>query len=1010
MRYLQLQLFVSIFVVAIASASGQTPTVTPATAYLQKVSDQYHKTVDVYTDADAAGNHFTVQGEFDNTGAGYLVPPMDDISIYVPCYAGATCITANFDPTKATSGGWYFLNGILGPTDREPSPNWGTVPNAGYNLTGATDLQFWAMGANGGEQVEFFAFGVGNTQSPAAPYPDSSQKTSLGTITLLPYWTQYGLPLIGPPYVLGGFGWAATAANNPKPITFYLDNIQYTDKRTSDPHFPVSYQTLGPIYQNPFDTMERNAASVYDSSLALIALLAVRDATRPRTIADALLYAQTNDRFFTDNRLRNAYQGGDLMQPPGWIPNNKVGNCPTIDLGHPPSWLVNNEPCSSMRVPGWYDPTRTLWNEDEWMVGSSTKSIAWAMLALLDFYESTPLEVEYLQGAEHLGEWAIANTADTRGAGGFTAGYEGWETGAPAAGSVSCPSNVLVNGQCQRLYKSTGQNLELYAAFSRLSVDETNAIATCNTPNLTTGAACSCVGPDPTQPPVCEPRLNPSLPAAYWEEPAQNAKTFALGMWNADPQSGGYFWMGTQEDGVTVNQSVVPVDVQALAIQALGADAQTYMPALSWVQNNSSAPFGYSYSEYNPNTPLCNVDFAVDGYATAWYEGTGQVALAYLLAGNPQQWQSVLGLEYGVQASSGAMPAIDGDNYSCIDTGVTMNNGQPREYFHRNSVGATAWLSLAENGVNPFNSNLYSPQPQLSLSAPAFNFPNQDINSSSSPLSMTLTNSGNAPLNIASVSFSGDSEFAMQSGCSAGTILQPSNPLLGISAGFCTLTVVFSPTSAGLKNATIIVTDNALGSPQAVPVYGSGQDFSISAAAGSPTSQTVTAGTTASYTIDVSPIGGFNGTVALTCAVTPTNDATPTCTVSPSGIRLLGATATPVTLKVSTTGSSSLPGHFREGWRPRGFSVLSLPIWRLWLIGMLAIAALMAVRRRTGRVRSLGLITALILAGAISMLSCGGQATVTSKPTPTPSNTYTVTVSGANLNLTEEGTVTLVVQ
>jgi len=58
----------------------------------------------------------------------------------------------------------------------------------------------------------------------------------------------------------------------------------------------------------------------------------------------------------------------------------------------------------------------------------------------------------------------------------------------------------------------------------------------------------------------------------------------------------------------------------------------------------------------------------------------------------------------------------------------------------------------------------------------------------------------------------------------------------------------------------------------------------------------------------------------------------------------------------------------------------------------------------------LGLITALILAGAISMLSCGGQATVTSKPTPTPSNTYTVTVSGANLNLTEEGTVTLVVQ
>jgi hypothetical protein len=978
--------------------------VTAATAYLQSASNRFQKTVDVYTDADAAGNHFTVRGEFDNAGSGNLVPPMDEISAnFRQCYAGNSCITAVFDPTKATSGGWYFLNGILGPTAREPSPNWGTVPNAGYDLTGATGLQFWAMGANGGEQVEFFAFGVGNTQSPAAPFPDASSRVSLGTVTLTSEWTQYTLPITGPPYVLGGFGWQATAANNPAPITFYLDNIQYVEARPNDPRFLVSYETIRSYaYPRTFDTIQRNAAYVDDNSVALIALLAAGDTTRARTIADALLYAQASDRFFTDNRVRNAYQGGDLMQPPGWIPNNKVGSCPVIDLTHLPSWLVNNDQCYSMRLPGWYDATRTIWSEDVYMVGSSTGSIAWAMLALLDFFESTPLEVEYLQGAEQLGEWVIANSSDTRGSGGFTAGYEGWETGAPTAGSVNCPSNVLVNGQCQRLYKSTEHNIDLYAAFSRLYVDETNAITACNTPNPTTGEACSCVGPDPTQPPICDPRLDPSQPADYWAQQAQKAKAFVESMWNADLQSGGYFWIGTEEDGVSVKSDVIPTETQALAIQALGADAQPYLAALNYVQNHSFAVDGYGFKQ-NGDT-LCGDH--------TWFEGTGQMALADLLAGNFQQWQFLLLLEHGNQLSSGAMPATDGDDSTCVNTGLTLNNGQPWEFFRRAHVGATAWLNLAENGINPYNSNLYSPQPQLSLSTFNLDFGGQNVNSSSSPLSLTLTNSGVVPLTISSVSITGDSEFAMQSSCGSSTTLQPPNPLSVLPPESCTLTVVFSPTSVGMKSATLTVTDNALGRTQVVPVTGSGQDFSISVDPGSPSTQTVTAGGTATYTFDVTPLGGFSRTVVLSCAVTPKNNATPTCTVSLNGVSwpLLNTLATQVTLKVSTTGSSGVSGNFQEGWPPRGFTLRALPAWRLWLIAMLVITVLIAAGRRTGWVFSLKLITVLILAAAIAIVSCGGQAQGVTEQTSTPANTYTVTLSGADLNLTHSGTVTLVVQ
>src|SRR5262249_40194895 len=128
---------------------------TSATNYLQHTSDTYQHTVDVYTDADAAGNHFAYRGEFDSTGGRTQVPPMDEICSNAACLEGITCITATFNPTQLEWGGWYFMNGVLGAHDRQPVANWGTIPRAGFNLSGASTLQWWAKGANGGEKLHF---------------------------------------------------------------------------------------------------------------------------------------------------------------------------------------------------------------------------------------------------------------------------------------------------------------------------------------------------------------------------------------------------------------------------------------------------------------------------------------------------------------------------------------------------------------------------------------------------------------------------------------------------------------------------------------------------------------------------------------------------------------------------------------------------------------------------------------------------------------------------------------
>jgi type II secretory pathway pseudopilin PulG len=419
-------LFVSQFQSAQANTSS-----TLAIEYLKEVLDKYHTSFDVYTDSSAAGNHFVLPAKMES-----------DVQMDLNCasnpYQGTNCIENKFTGTGLSWGGWYLMNGVLQGDETQPKPNWGIYPNAGFNLAGATTLTFYAKGQNGGERVEFFAFGVGrnaNTGLPVEDFPDSSPKTSLGYVTLNPAWTEYTLSLVGLDlsYVLGGFGWATNAIQNSnQPITFYLDDIKYDKARLNDPRFLVSYELL------PTDELVlKNTAFTYDNALALLAFLSdptQDNVNNARLIGDALVYAANNDRFFTDGRLRNAYQGGDLKLFPGWTPHGKT---------------------DTARASGWWD-SQNVWFEDKSFVGTDTGNMAWTILALLSLYEHTHNNA-YLNTSVKLGQWIETNCRDQRGAGGFTGGYLGWEQ----------TINNL-QGQTKLLWKSTEHNIDCYVAFLRL--------------------------------------------------------------------------------------------------------------------------------------------------------------------------------------------------------------------------------------------------------------------------------------------------------------------------------------------------------------------------------------------------------------------------------------------------------------------------------------------------------------------------------------------------------------
>ena len=72
------------------------------------------------------------------------------------------------------------------------------------------------------------------------------------------------------------------------------------------------------------------------------------------------------------------------------------------------------------------DPDKKTWYEDKYQVSTHTGNLAWVMIALLSYYEQKAA-AEYLDAAIELGEWIYSKTYDTRGAGGYNGGYEGWE-------------------------------------------------------------------------------------------------------------------------------------------------------------------------------------------------------------------------------------------------------------------------------------------------------------------------------------------------------------------------------------------------------------------------------------------------------------------------------------------------------------------------------------------------------------------------------------------------------
>jgi len=476
-----------------------------AYSHLYEIMDKY-KDYYVYFDKNSPINHYIPSGGMGDVGditfnGNWTSNP----------HSGKSCIKITYSASGSNGQNW------AGIYWQYPEGNWGNYP--GYNLTGATAFSFWARSENGTEKGEFKIGGINCPphHDPNLPYQDSFGPLTTGVVTLTNTWKKYSINLTGVNLsnVIGAFCWVTNKPSNPSGCTFYLDDIMYENRNQL--RFLESYEST-PTFDN--DYMEWT----YDNALALLAFIARGNATdreRARILADSFLYVQNNDQTFNDGRVRDGYWATDIKDPSG-----------------------KN---SSIKSPG-----------------SGTGNMAWTIIALLRYYEVTE-DITYLNAAKRLGNWIYDNCYDSRGAGGYTGGYE----------------DKNFDWELEKItWKSTEHNVDAYVAFMKLY-------------NVTGNTT--------------------------WLDKATHAKKFVKAMWD---ESEGHFWTGTLNDGETINKDVLPADVNTWGLMALGT-LNKYGRGITWVENNclvDPCPKGCGFKGFDFNDDKDGVWFEGTAHTCIAYQ------------------------------------------------------------------------------------------------------------------------------------------------------------------------------------------------------------------------------------------------------------------------------------------------------------------------------------------------------------------------------------------------------
>ena len=135
------------------------------------------------------------------------------------------------------------------------------------------------------------------------------------------------------------------------------------------------------------------------------------------------------------------------------------------------------------------------------------------------------------------------------------------------------------------------------------------------------------------------------------------------------------------------------------------------------------------------------------------------------------------------------------------------------EYFNTSQTG-TSNCAVPASECHSWQTRIFRQVPAVSLVPTGLTFGPQTLYTTSSPQTVTLTNTGAVTLTLASIVITGanTNDFAQSNNC--GPTLAPND--------YCQVSVTFTPMATGSLSAAVSITDDAPGSPQAVNLAGTG--------------------------------------------------------------------------------------------------------------------------------------------------------------------------------------------
>ncbi|MGA2046983.1 MAG: choice-of-anchor D domain-containing protein [Terracidiphilus sp.] len=278
----------------------------------------------------------------------------------------------------------------------------------------------------------------------------------------------------------------------------------------------------------------------------------------------------------------------------------------------------------------------------------------------------------------------------------------------------------------------------------------------------------------------------------------------------------------------------------------------------------------------------------------------------------------------------------------------------------------------------------------IAVTPPAIDFPTTGVGQTSSPATITITNTG-ALTALSSLAFTVPSGFQLVNNTCAATLAPGST---------CTTGVEFAPATAGAQTGKLSVTSPTVASSPFVTLQGMGYDFTL--AISGPNTQSVASGQSASYTVELTPLSGSSGSFTFGCGTLPSKAV---CSFNPTAETVNAGATGDVKVNIST-GSATTSTRSRG---PRIWDALPL------LCAFILLPLGWKSRRRLLRVTALfflsGVCFILSSCGTVSggIGGGGGSGGGSGGSGSTPSGTYPIQVNATSNGVQHSITVTLTV-